>query len=405
MSQILRPRERELFDLLTTCFNIDELRVFILRNYGSVLSVALPGAEASLLRVGEVVLELLAAHGHLNSQLKAALLAERPNHRARIEAIFAHWPEAPAEAVPNSALSPEAPALVGRNQKQFVYVIHGEMHRTIREVRSFLEQLGLAVVDHCSAHQLLGRATAAVGEAKLAAVQGAKAIMVIVSEEDDRASLARPSSPSFSGRANLLFDAGLAFALAPKRTLLVKVGRPALFDSVDALKGLSAAALDETDESTEDLIWRLKRLDCPIGTPRGRPSGLPGSGAISWVKEAGETSVAVLRRIRSRLPFPSLGGELEIADRVTLGDEVVLSLRTERAIEMIELVHWGPGDATPARVQLPTTPLTRKPTVYTTRYRIQGSAGNHILEALVPRTDGAPLESIARVAVIAARSG
>ncbi len=126
----------------------------------------------------------------------------------------------------------EAPSLDKRN----VFVIHGRDKRLRDGMFAFLRSLGLIPMEWAHAVELTGKGTPYVGEILDAAFTNAQAVVVLFTPDDLaqlRPDLCGDKEPEHEvnltpqARPNVLFEAGMAMAKNPDRTILVEIGAPA----------------------------------------------------------------------------------------------------------------------------------------------------------------------------------
>jgi len=160
----------------------------------------------------------------------------------------------------------EATSLDRRN----VFVIHGRDKRLRDGMFAFLRSLGLIPMEWAHAVELTGKGTPYVGEILDAAFTNAQAVVVLFSP-DDLAQL-RPDlcgdkepehevNPTPQARPNVLFEAGMAMAKNPDRTILVEIGALRPFSDVG---GRHTVRMDNSTQRRNDLAARLRKAGCPV---------------------------------------------------------------------------------------------------------------------------------------------
>lgn len=148
--------------------------------------------------------------------------------------------------------------------KRAVFVVHGRNLAARDAMFEFLRALGLLPIEWSQAVAATGRPSPYVGEVLKAAFGRAKAVMVLMTP-DDEARL----RPHFQGRgepphetdltpqarANVLFEAGMAMAWDEDRTVLVELGRCRPFSD---LGGRHVLRVDDTSQRRQELVQRLE---------------------------------------------------------------------------------------------------------------------------------------------------
>lgn len=150
-----------------------------------------------------------------------------------------------------------------------VFVVHGRDEKIRRSIFAFLRAIKLEPIEWTKAIEMTGKTAPYVGEILDAALRHAKAIVVVMTPDDEarlRAlHLKDDDSPNEKeltpqARPNVLFEAGLAMGRAPDHTVLVQVGRVKPFSDV---AGRHIIRLDNTQERRNELVQRLKKAGCP----------------------------------------------------------------------------------------------------------------------------------------------
>jgi predicted nucleotide-binding protein len=160
----------------------------------------------------------------------------------------------------------EAKPLDARN----VFVIHGRDQRLRDGMFTFLRSLALNPMEWAQAVELAGKGTPYVGEILDAAFANAQAVVVLFTPDDLarlRPDLCGNREPDHEAkltpqaRANVLFEAGMAMAKSPDRTILVEIGALRPFSDVG---GRHTIRMDNSTQRRNDLASRLKKAGCPV---------------------------------------------------------------------------------------------------------------------------------------------
>jgi predicted nucleotide-binding protein len=151
-----------------------------------------------------------------------------------------------------------------------VFVIHGRDDRLRSGIFEFLRSLGLNPMEWAHAVELTGKGSPYVGEVLDAAFSNAQAVVVLFSPDDVamlRPELHGTTEPPHEtdltpqARPNVLFEAGMAMARHPDRTILVEIGRLRPFSDIG---GRHMVRMDNSPKKRNELATRLKTAGCPV---------------------------------------------------------------------------------------------------------------------------------------------
>jgi len=176
------------------------------------------------------------------------------------------------------AESPRVESTPGQNEStaalqgtpRDVFVIHGRDERLRAGMFQFLRSLSLNPIEWSQAVELTGKAAPYVGEALDAAFSHARAVVVLFSPDDLvrlRPDLCGPhESPhetnfTQQARPNALFEAGMAMARHPNRTVLVEIGTLRPFSDIG---GRHTIQMDNSPKKRQELAQRLEKAGCPV---------------------------------------------------------------------------------------------------------------------------------------------
>ncbi len=151
-----------------------------------------------------------------------------------------------------------------------VFVVHGRNHVARDAFFDFLKAIDLHPLEWSEAVRATASASPYIGEILDAAFSRAQAVVVLLTP-DDEARLRRPlwesgESPQETvvagqARPNVLFEAGMAMARDPRRTVLVELGTLRPFSDI---AGRHTVRLDNTSERRQDLALRLRQAGCSV---------------------------------------------------------------------------------------------------------------------------------------------
>lgn len=157
-----------------------------------------------------------------------------------------------------------------QEQSKNVFVVFGRNELAKKATYEFLRAIGLTVVEWEQAVTLTKKGAPFVGEILEAAFHVSKAVVVLLTGDDE----ARLRGEFYSAheaeseknltpqpRQNVLFEAGMAFGLQPKRTVLVEIGTVRSFSDVS---GRYSIRLDNTAARRNELAQRLKSIGCDV---------------------------------------------------------------------------------------------------------------------------------------------
>lgn len=162
-----------------------------------------------------------------------------------------------------------------------VFVVHGRDLEAKRAVYGLLRELDLLPLDWEELVAATGSAAPYVGDTVSVAFRFAQAVVVVLTPDDEARllpALHGSDEPSheveFMGQArpNVLFEAGMALASHPDRTIFVEIGKVRPFSDV---AGRHMVRLTGVANTLQAVAGRLKNAGCPVN--------LTGSG---WLDES-----------------------------------------------------------------------------------------------------------------------
>lgn len=187
--------------------------------------------------------------------------------------------DAPAQAHPLAAPTPIEPrsrkaravaAKKKTNSGKVVFVVHGRNEKLRRAMFSFLRAVGLEPLEWEKALALTKKGAPYVGEVLDRAFEKAVATIVLLTPDDEarlKPALLKtndgPDERELTGqaRANVLFEAGMAFGRHQNRTILVQVGRLRSFSDVG---GRHVVHLSNDSTARQAFLNRLEIVGCEI---------------------------------------------------------------------------------------------------------------------------------------------
>lgn len=151
-----------------------------------------------------------------------------------------------------------------------VFVVHGRNHEAREAMDNFLYSIGLLPLYFDEARKLTGRATPFVLDVVKKGLSATQATLVLMTP-DDVGCLRQPfretNEPVHEAqlatrpRQNVIFEAGMAMALRPDKTVLVEIGDP---HTIGDLAGLHTVRIDNSIEKREMLVSSLESARCRV---------------------------------------------------------------------------------------------------------------------------------------------
>ncbi len=153
-----------------------------------------------------------------------------------------------------------------------MFVVHGRNARAARDLFTFLRSLGLQPIEWVQAIRRTGQATPYVGTILDTAFREAAAVVILLTPDDDarlRANFRKSNDPVYErrltgqARANVLFEAGMAFGRNPDSTVLVQLGDVRPFSDI---AGRHVVRLSNDPTSRQELATKLANAGCNVNT-------------------------------------------------------------------------------------------------------------------------------------------
>lgn len=151
-----------------------------------------------------------------------------------------------------------------------VFVVHGRNEAITRALFSFLRSVGLEPIEWNKAIGKTKKGSPYVGDILDSAFGEAVAVVVLLTPDDEaklRDELCKGSDPSYEHiltgqpRANVLFEAGMAFGKNPNTTVMVQVGAVRPFSDVG---GRHVVHLSNSAASRQELVTKLANAGCNV---------------------------------------------------------------------------------------------------------------------------------------------
>lgn len=239
-------------------------------------------------RVYELI-SMRAREMHLPLPLAAIALANEINiaiSKYASDEDLATIREAARSVAPATVIAPSAPAPTGRakapraranntstkRRGTSVWVVHGRNEKLKQEIFALLRALHLVPLEWNQALKKTGKGTPYVGEILDAAFRTAVAVVVLLTPDDD-AMLKKqfwiksdgPHEKKLTGqaRANVLFEAGMAFGRNENSTVLVQVGDIRPFSDTG---GRHVVRLSTAPSSRQEFATKLANAGCNVNT-------------------------------------------------------------------------------------------------------------------------------------------
>lgn len=190
-----------------------------------------------------------------------------------------------------------------------VFVVHGRDERLRSGVFTFLRSLGLEPLEWTKAIELTGNASPYIGQILDAAFAYAQAVVVLLTPDDLaklREDLLLPEDPTHErtltgqARANVLFEAGMAFASHPNQTVLVQFGQVRPFSDV---AGRHVVKMVNSVPKRQEFALKLRTAGCSIDLDG---TDWHTSGDLTSPTQSAENSRTQANNERVRPPEPNL---------------------------------------------------------------------------------------------------
>jgi predicted nucleotide-binding protein len=224
------------------------------------LSLPVVGDTDSAPDIEEITQAEVAENDHRVRDVKETLLAF-------LDGLMRITEDEQAEVAPVPLASSTETTVTNADE---VFVIHGRNLAARDAMFDFLRALGLRPLEWDDVVKKMNKVAPYIGEVLDVAFSTAQAVVAILTGDDvaclreELQQLHDPEyekQPSAQARANVLFEAGMAFGSHPDRTILVQIGRLRPFSDI---AGRQILQFSGTPENLQTLRDRLKSARCSI---------------------------------------------------------------------------------------------------------------------------------------------
>lgn len=154
------------------------------------------------------------------------------------------------------------------SEENVVFVAYGRNEKIRVAMFEFLRSVGIKPYEWDKLVEMTGEGSPFVGNVVERGLQQAKAIVVLFTGDDLaqlRPELLRDGEseerPTPQPRPNVIFEAGLAFAINPQRTIVVQIGR---MRQISDILGRHIVYMDNSPDSRNRLLGRLRTAGCYV---------------------------------------------------------------------------------------------------------------------------------------------
>ncbi|MBI3340171.1 MAG: nucleotide-binding protein [Chloroflexi bacterium] len=152
--------------------------------------------------------------------------------------------------------------------KKNVFIVHGRNDKIAESMFDFLRAIELKPMEWAYAIQLMGTPTPFIKDILDVAFANAQAVVVLLTPDEmghlkeefqKRGDPPYDLTPTGQARLNVIFEAGMALATHPDRTILVECGDIRPFSDIS---GIHVVKMSNSSERRFDLVERLKQAKC-----------------------------------------------------------------------------------------------------------------------------------------------
>lgn len=181
---------------------------------------------------------------------------------------------APPAAVPSAARgrrpTKRASTRSKKGDSNSVFVIHGRNKALLEALHTFLRAVGVKTIEWPKAVTLAKTPSPYLNEILDATFKHVQAVVVLLSGDDEvvlrkefrkKSDSADEKRPRYQPRQNVLFEAGMAVALMPERTLFVQAGKVKILSDI---AGRHLLHLSNSTPSRKEFINKLRLAGCDV---------------------------------------------------------------------------------------------------------------------------------------------
>jgi hypothetical protein len=156
------------------------------------------------------------------------------------------------------------------SKRSSVFVVHGRNEKAREAMFIFLQSIGLHPLEWSEIVAKTRKGSPYVGDVLIKGFSISQAAVVLMTPDDEaqlHSSLRKDDEPTWETqltlqpRQNVLFEAGMAMAKFPKRTIIIEMGKLRPFSDVI---GRHVIKMEETPQKRNELATRLKSAGCKI---------------------------------------------------------------------------------------------------------------------------------------------
>ncbi|HVT18367.1 MAG TPA: TIR domain-containing protein [Thermoanaerobaculia bacterium] len=255
----------------------------------------------------------------LPSGLEERFVVEDRGYHAGVVGIPAHY-QAKVRRLPAAHPPDPAPATADNRS---VFVVHGKDLTARDGLFEFLRAIGLKPLEWSQAVDLTEKAAPSISEVLEHAFGEAAAVVVLLTGDDEAYLAPRLRSPGEpeheftltpQPRANVLFEAGMAFGIHQERTVLVQLGDIRPFSDI---AGRYVIRLTNDTKKRQEVAHRLRAAGCPVdlsGTDWHSAGHFTAAKPSSPTSSPPTTVPAVLPNDDDALGILPLATTVEVAD-------------------------------------------------------------------------------------------
>lgn len=158
----------------------------------------------------------------------------------------------------------------GYPKEKTVFVAYGRDESKYLALFNFIRALGLHPLEWSHASDATKRTAPQTIETVENGLRMAQAMVILLTPDDEarlRENFRKPDDPSFEvdltgqARQNVIFEAGMAWAIDSRRTILVQMGK---VRPISDLAGVGTIQLNNSPESRHKFVYQLKMAGCDV---------------------------------------------------------------------------------------------------------------------------------------------